>query len=161
VSKQGGTALALTRTFPAPREVVFDAWVNPEVLKRWWAAVEGWTTPQAVTDPRPGGRYRLEMGDPSTGAVHAVVGEYVEVRRPERLVYTWTWEGDPAEMDGSARTLVTVDFVEEDGGTKVVLVHSGFESEHARDLHTGGWTGCLDNLARRVFPAESREGGAA
>jgi glutathione S-transferase len=151
--------LTLSRSFPAPREAVFDAWVDPEVLKRWWAAVEGWTTPEAVTDPRPGGRYRLAMGDPVSGAVHAVVGEYVEVRRPERLVYTWTWEGEPVEMRGSEQTLVTVDFVEEDGGTRVVLVHSGFSTEDARELHAGGWAGCLDKLAGRVFE-DAREGGA-
>ena len=75
------------------------------------------------------------MGDPATGSVHAVAGEYVEFRRPERIAYTWTWEGAPAEMQGSEQTLVTVDFVEEGAWTKVVLVHSGFGSEHARDLH--------------------------
>jgi len=151
----------LTRTFPAPREDVFDAWVNPEVLKRWWAAVQGWTTPEATTDPRVGGRYRLAMGDPSTGEVRVVVGEYVEVRRPERLAYTWSWEGDPAEHAGE-KTLVTVDFSEaDDGGTKVLLVHSGFGSEHARDLHREGWSGCLDNLALREFPAGRPDGGAS
>jgi uncharacterized protein YndB with AHSA1/START domain len=152
--------LVLTRRFAAPTEAVFDAWVNPEVLRRWWAAVQGWTTPEATTDVRVGGRYRLAMGDPQRGAVHAVVGEYLEVRRPERLAYTWTWEGDPEEMAGSAQTLVTVDFHEDGSGTEVVLVHSGFASEHARDQHGDGWTGCLDNLARRVFPGAPTTGGA-
>jgi uncharacterized protein YndB with AHSA1/START domain len=161
LSARTGITLLLTRTFPAPREAVFDAWVNPEVLRRWWAAVQGWTTPEATTDLRVGGRYRLAMGDPSTGEVHVVVGEYVEVRRPERLAYTWTWEGDPAQHAGE-QTLVTVDFSEADGGgTKVVLVHSGFGSEHARDLHRDGWSGCLDNLARREFPGPSGDGGAS
>jgi uncharacterized protein YndB with AHSA1/START domain len=61
---------------------------------------------------------------------------------------------------GSEQTLVTVDLVDEDGGTKVVLVHSGFTTGEARDLHTGGWTGCLDNLARRVFADGAHGGGA-
>jgi glutathione S-transferase len=161
VSAGAEITLMLTRTFAAPREAVFDAWVDPEVLKRWWAALEGWTTPEAVTDPRVGGRYRLAMGDPETGAVHAVAGEYVELRRPERIAYTWTWEGEPDEMRGSEDTLVTVDFIEEGGGTKVVVVHSGFGGDGARDLHAEGWTGCLDNLTRRVFPGSRPEGNAA
>jgi uncharacterized protein YndB with AHSA1/START domain len=161
MSPQADIMLKLTRTFAAPREAVFDAWVNPDVLKRWWAAVEGWTTPDAAADPGVGGRYRLAMSDPATGAVHAVAGEYVELRRPERIAYTWMWEGAPAEMQGSEQTLVTVDFVEEGAWTTVVLVHSGFGSAQARDLHGEGWTGCLDKLARQVFPGDPPEGGAA
>jgi uncharacterized protein YndB with AHSA1/START domain len=143
--------LRLERSFDAPRERVFDAWVNPELLRRWWASQPDWTSPGAEVDLRVGGRYRLSMRDPGDGAVHSVVGEYREVRRPERLVYTWSWEGDPAEMEGSAGTLVTVEFHAEGEQTRVVVTHEGFASDGARDLHAGGWSGCLDNLERRVF----------
>ncbi len=145
--------LRLTRRFAAPRERVFDAWTNREVLRRWWAAREDWETAAAEVDLRPGGRYRLSMRDPSSGAVHTVVGEYVEVRRPERLAYTWTWEGEPEEMRGSEQTLVLVEFVEDGEGTQVVLTHSGFADARIRDLHGEGWAGCLANLERRVLAA--------
>jgi uncharacterized protein YndB with AHSA1/START domain len=146
-------ALRAERTFDAPREAVFAAWTNPEVLRRWWASEPGWQSPSAEVDLRVGGRYRLSMGDPHSGAVHTVAGEYTEVRPPEHLAYTWAWEGDPPEMEGSAGTLVTVEFAENDGRTTVTVVHTGFATEQARDLHTGGWGGCLDSLGRRVFPA--------
>jgi uncharacterized protein YndB with AHSA1/START domain len=145
-------ALRAERTFDAPREAVFAAWTNPEVLRRWWASEPGWRSPSAEVDLRVGGRYRLSMGEPDGGPVHAVTGEYTEVRPPERLAYTWAWEGDPPEMDGSAGTLVTVEFTEDDGRTTVTVVHTGFATEQARDLHRGGWGGCLDSLGRRVFP---------
>ena len=145
-------ALRAERTFDAPREAVFAAWTNPEVLRRWWASEPGWRSPSAEVDLRVGGRYRLSMGEPDGGPVHTVTGEYTEVRPPERLAYTWTWEGDPPEMDGSAGTLVTVEFAEDDGRTTVTVVHTGFATEQARDLHKGGWGGCLDSLGRRVFP---------
>jgi uncharacterized protein YndB with AHSA1/START domain len=80
--------------------------------------------------------------------VHTVVGEYTEVRRPERLVYTWSWEGDPEEMAGSAETIVEVDFVADGDGTRVDLVHRGFANAQIRDMHAQGWTGCLDSLER-------------
>ena len=147
-------ALRAERTFDAPREAVFAAWTNPEVLSRWWASEPGWRSPSAEVDLRVGGRYRLSMGEPDGGPVHTVTGEYTEVRPPERLAYTWTWEGDPPEMDGSAGTLVTVEFAEDDGRTTVTVVHTGFATEQARDLHEGGWGGCLDSLGRRVFPEE-------
>jgi uncharacterized protein YndB with AHSA1/START domain len=142
--------LRLTRSFAAPRGRVFDAWTDPELLRRWWAALPGWSTSGADVELRPKGRYRLSMRDGASGAVYTVAGEYLEVRRPERLVYTWTWEGDAEIMRGSERTVVEVDFVEEGDGTTVVLTHRGFDDARIRDLHGEGWTGCLDNLERSM-----------
>ena len=148
--------LRLTRKFRAPRERVFDAWTDPALLRRWWAALEGWETAVAEVDLRPQGSYRLSMRDPAQGAEYTVVGEYLEVQRPERLVYTWTWDGEPAEMRGSERTRVVVEFLEDAGGTEVLLTHEGFADEHIRDLHGEGWVGCLVNLERRVLEKSRR-----
>jgi len=142
--------LRLNRRFNAPRERVFDAWTNPEVLKDWWHAGPEWETPVAEVDLRPGGSYRLAMRDPESGQTHTLVGEYREVQPPERLVYTWTWESNPAEMEGSAGSLVTVEFLDDGGATNVEITHSGFANEQIRDLHAHGWEGCLANL-ERVF----------
>jgi uncharacterized protein YndB with AHSA1/START domain len=141
--------LRLTRRFAAPRERVFAAWTSPELLRRWWAAQPGWEGADAQVDLRPGGRYRLAMRDPSSGELHAVAGEYTEVEPPARLAYTWTWEGDPGLMRGSADTLVVVEFHEDGDGTQVELRHSGFAGDAIRDMHGGGWGGCLDSLERR------------
>lgn len=145
------SVLRLTRRFAAPRERVFDAWTDPVLLRRWWAALQGWDTSVAEVDLRPRGHYRLSMRDGDVGAEYTVVGEYVEVRRPERLAYTWTWEGDPELMRGSEGTLVVVEFLEDGSETDVVLTHSGFADDHIRDLHGEGWAGCLENLEGRVL----------
>ena len=146
-----GVVLRLSRRFSAPRERVFDAWTNEEVLRQWWAAQQHWETAAAEVDLRPGGRYRLSMRDPESGDVHTVGGEYKEVSRPERLAYTWTWETNSDAMRGSDDTLVVVEFVDDGDGTEVVLTHSGFADEQIRDMHAHGWNGCLDNLERRVL----------
>ena len=145
------TELRLERTFDAPRERVFDAWTNPEVLRRWWAAAPDWETPAAEVDLRAGGRYRLTMRDPEAGAEHTVGGEYVEVRRPDRLTYTWAWEPEPGGPDMGPPSRVTVDFVADGGGTRVELTHSGLVTEQSRAQHEHGWNACLDNLASRVL----------
>jgi uncharacterized protein YndB with AHSA1/START domain len=142
--------LHLERTFAAGPPAVFDAWTNPDVLRRWCAAAPEWRDSLAEVDLRPGGRYRLSMHDADRGARYTVTGEYREVEPPERLVYTWTWEGDPEEMAGSAGTLVTVRFVAEGDGTRVVLDHAGFATDVVRDRHDHGWSACLDNLDARV-----------
>jgi uncharacterized protein YndB with AHSA1/START domain len=143
--------LELSHRFAAPREDVFDAWTNPEVLRRWWAAAPTWETPLAEVDTREGGSYRLSMRT-DAGEVHTVGGEFTEVRPPERLAYTWSWEEGPdAAMSGSERTLVIVDFVEDGDGTIVRLTHSGFRNAEIREMHAHGWEAVLANLERSVF----------
>ena len=145
------TDLRLTYRFDAPRERVFDAWTNPEVLRRWWAAGPDWETPHAEVDLRPGGRYRLSMRNPETGDVHTVAGEYTEITPPERLAYTWQWEG----MPGAEESSVLVEFADTGDGTEVVLVHSGLASDESRASHEHGWKACLANLESRVLGAAS------
>jgi uncharacterized protein YndB with AHSA1/START domain len=142
--------LRLERLLDAPPERIFAAWTDPDLLRRWWAAQPDWTTPEATTDVRVGGRYRLSMQD-AAGTVHTVVGEYLEVDPPRRLVYTWQWEphGDPAVGDDV--TVVQIDFVAEGSATRVMLEQRGFEGEAERDKHDHGWRGCLDNLEHRVL----------
>jgi uncharacterized protein YndB with AHSA1/START domain len=147
-------ALRLERTFAATPEEVFDAWTNPEVLQRWWAAQPTWTSPGCEVDPRVGGRYRLRMRT-DEGRVYAVGGEYREVDRPHRLVYTWCWEGTDGPDPGHV-SLVTVEFRPDGAGTTVVLEHGGLTSEESRAGHESGWIGTLDNLARRIFDADDR-----
>jgi uncharacterized protein YndB with AHSA1/START domain len=155
MSADEAPTLRIERAFAATPERVFDAWTNPVVLRRWWAAQPDWVSPEAVTDLRVGGRYRLAMQDTATGEVRVVVGEYLEVERPRRLVYSWTWEGGPAAMAGSERTVVSVRFEPQGAGTRVVLEHRGFAGPQVCELHGHGWRGCLDALEARVL------GGAA
>jgi uncharacterized protein YndB with AHSA1/START domain len=86
------------------------------------------------------------------GELHTVHGEFSEVRPPERLAYTWSWDDGPdAAMAGSESTLVVVEFLEDGDGTLVKLTHSGFASEQIREMHTQGWAAGLANLESSVF----------
>jgi uncharacterized protein YndB with AHSA1/START domain len=143
------TTLRLERTFQAPAEAVFDAWTNPEVLRRWWVVDPAWRTPVAEVDLRVGGGYRLAMEDPLAGTRHTVRGEYREVLRPERLVYSWSWEDEDGGI-GHVST-VTVEFLGDGGRTTVVLEHSDLPSEQSREQHGVGWEGCLRSLGERVL----------
>jgi uncharacterized protein YndB with AHSA1/START domain len=76
---------------------------------------------------------------------HAVLRVYRDVVEPERLAFTWAWED--ADGQPGHETLVTVDFVEQDAGTRLVVHQAGFESNNARDLHHEGWSSGLNRLA--------------
>lgn len=136
------TTLHVKRVFAAAREQVFQAWTDTEALKRWWGP-PGYATPTASVDLRVGGAYRLGMRKLPDGEIFYLSGLFREVRRPERLVYTWRWEAEP-EM---GETLVTVEFRAFVGSTEVVVTHELFPSEKARGDHDRGWNGCLDRLA--------------
>lgn len=145
-------AFRIERTFAAAPEEVFDAWTTPEVLRRWWGR-PSWSSSSFDVDLRVGGRYSLRMRD-EDGKPHAVAGEYREIERPRRLLYTWCWEAggpDPGHV-----SLVAVEFHADGARTTVVLEHSGLPSEESRRGHNDGWDGALENLARRVFPEDAQ-----
>ena len=125
ITKPNETSLRLQRTYDAPAEDVFDAWTNPEVLRRWWKANPAWTTPVAEVDLRVGGRYRISMEDPESGKKFTAGGEQ-----------------EDGEL-GHAST-VAVDFRAEGEQTTVVLEHTGLESLESRDSHGQGWEGVME-----------------
>jgi uncharacterized protein YndB with AHSA1/START domain len=148
--------LRVERTYDATPEAVFDAWTSPEVLRRWWKADPAWTVPQIEVDLRVGGAYRFAMEDPASGERHVVVGEYREVRRPERLVYTWAWEGTGPYA--GHESLVTVEFRAAGARTTVVVEHVALRDETSRASHAHGWNAVLESLAGELADGQPRQG---
>ena len=103
---------------------------------------------------RVGGAYRLSMQG-TDGIVRTVVGEYLEVDPPRRLVYTWRWESHGYRPPQDGVTVVSVDFVAEGTATRVLLERRDHESEAVRDFHGRGWRGCLGNLERLLLAETS------
>jgi uncharacterized protein YndB with AHSA1/START domain len=120
----------------APPEAVFGYFVEPDLYVRWQGS-------RADLDPRPGGRYRVEMEDGSVAA-----GEYLEVDPPRRVAFTWGWEGKEDLRPGSTTVEVTL---EADGDATVVrLRHFGLPSDEWRQVHRDGWVAFLGALANAV-----------
>lgn len=140
----------LERTYAAPIEAVFDAWTNPEVMQRWWKAHPD-DEVRIAADVRVGGDYRLAINRPG-GDEMVAYGTYREVSRPDRLVYSWAWEGTGPYANHESEVAVT--FAEaEPGRTTVVIEHVGLLDETSRANHTRGWNGVLDSFARSGIPA--------
>ena len=138
------TTLNLRRTFMAPREKVFRAFTEAEMLKKWWGH-HGITCPAAEIDLKVGGKYRIAMKPPE-GDVFHLKGTYREIKPPERLVYTFQWEGAGMKEE----TLVTLEFHEKGDATELVLVHELFPDANARDDHNKGWESSFDCLAEAL-----------
>src|SRR5256885_15341542 len=98
VTAQSDREIVMTRVFDAPRNLVFDAYTKPDLLKRWLGVFGGYSMPVCEVDLRVGGTYRFVWRGPD-GAEMEVRGVYREVVRPERLVHTEKVDeaGDPGE----------------------------------------------------------------
>ena len=116
----------------APPELVFAFFTDAELYPRWMGR-------EATLDPRPGGVYRCVVHDTAT-----VVGEYVVVDPPRRIVFTWGFDGGAAVPPDSSTVAVTLTPVPE--GTLLRLVHTGLPHP-ALVGHDTGWSGYLAQLA--------------
>jgi uncharacterized protein YndB with AHSA1/START domain len=145
--------LEIRRLIKAPRERVFEAWADPEQLKRWFGPQENYIVPQVKVDLRTGGKYRIQMRN-DDGEFHTAVGTYREIKPPERLVFTWAWEKNGSEPDFGevepVEMLIVLEFHARGQDTELVLTQTQFASVESRDRHEQGWNGCLDRLEKLV-----------
>jgi len=134
--------IEVTRQFSAPRELVFQAWTTPELIRRWWHANRGEIVSIEV-DLRVGGRWRYVM-TAHGGFEVAFHGEYREVVPNERLVSTDIYEGRP-----EAEAVTTVTFAEEPAGQTTVTILTQHASPDGRNQHlaSGMEYGLQDALA--------------
>ncbi|WP_172300387.1 SRPBCC domain-containing protein [Pseudoruegeria sp. HB172150] len=132
-------SLRVTQSVPAKPERVFDAWLDPEMIRRFMLTGPGTGVKSATNDPRVGGRYDIVMTNDMGEIPHW--GEYREIDRPNRLIFTWN------SPHAAPDSLVTLTFEPEGAGTLVTLFHEKFPSEGSRDGHEKGWTGILGTLA--------------
>jgi uncharacterized protein YndB with AHSA1/START domain len=147
-SNSRGFTLHLETVLRASPEKVFDAFVDPAKLAKWWGPA-GFTSPSLELEVRKGGRYRITMQPPEGQAFH-LRGEFQEIDRPRRLVYTFVWEEPhPDDQD----TVVTLSFLDDGEGTKAVLDQGPFRTEARHALHEAGWTDSFERLARSLARA--------
>lgn len=143
--------LTLTRIIDAPRERVYKAWTDPELLKQWFAPLP-WTTPVAELDVRPGGSNLVVMRGPD-GNEFPNRGVYLEVVENERLIFTdaYTKAWEPSEKPFMT---VVLTFEDEAGKTRYTArvrhwTVADREAHEKMGFHEG-WGQCADQLAALV-----------
>lgn len=109
--------LLVERVFDAPRELVWKAWTEPEHMLKWWGP-RSWPATVSNMDVRPGGIWHYCMTGPE-GEEAWGKGIYREVTPPERLVYVDGFSDAEGTMDEARQMLVTIDFADVGGKTKI------------------------------------------
>jgi len=123
VERIGDRELVATRTFDAPPSMVFRAWSQPDLFKRWWMprSASGVSLASCDMDVRTGGKYRLEFSAGGADTM-AFYGKYLEVVPNERIV----WTND----EGEEGAITTVTF-EDQGGRTLLKFHESYPSREA------------------------------
>ena len=116
VEARGEREIVMTRVFDAPRELVFDALTKSELLKRWFGP-HGWTLTECEVDLRVGGAWRFFSRGPG-GHTMGMRGVYREIVRPERVVYTESFD----DWADAGAALITATLAEHDGRTTLTCV---------------------------------------
>ncbi|HWL94331.1 MAG TPA: SRPBCC family protein, partial [Phycisphaerae bacterium] len=136
------SVVRVSRFIRAPRERVFDAWLSTEMRRKWWYTGRPEGLHDCEIDARAGGRYvmkqigspeEMEGVDPNFEWV--MEGEFVEILRPQRIVFTWKVNHDPPVVN----TRVTLEFREVRGGTELTLTHEGLATPEMREGTRQGW----------------------
>jgi uncharacterized protein YndB with AHSA1/START domain len=138
------------RIIHATRAEVYRAWIDPEIVKKWFGP-PNMLVSCANFDTRIGGAYRIELSprtEPSNSEVTAdqppleVSGVYTKVVPDELLQFTWLAPWAPGE-----ESLVTITFRDTPDGTEISVRHDQLLSDASRDGHSNGWAAALDKIA--------------
>ncbi len=130
----------VTRTFNAPRQLVWDVHTTPALVQEWHPGYDDWDMPVCDMDVRVGGKYRWHWKHREDGKQFGFFGTYIEVDGPSRLVYEEYFDpgniGGPGDigdaMPAGDPCLVSLELSEQDGVTTLVC-HMTFASKEARD----------------------------
>jgi uncharacterized protein YndB with AHSA1/START domain len=137
VERKSDREQVVTRRFEAPPYMVFEAWTNAELLRRWWAPKSvGIAFLSCEADARTGGAYRFVFSHPASEQPMAFFGRYIEVTPHSRIVWT-------NEEGGEGGAVTPVTFDEKDGETLLVM-HDVYDSKGALDAAIkSGSTDCV------------------
>lgn len=142
VAELGKQEVVVSRLFDAPRERLFETLIDPARVPRWWGPAALITTVESL-EAHTGGIWRFVQRDPG-GHEYVFHGVYHEVRFPERLVYTFEYEGPPGHA------LLEIISLEDQGGKTLLVDKSVFQSIQDRDgmLQSGMKEGAVESMER-------------
>jgi uncharacterized protein YndB with AHSA1/START domain len=145
--------LLFTRTFDAPRDLVWQAWTDPKHIGAWWGP-DGFTTTVEKQELKAGGSIVLNLQGPD-GRTYPCRGVYREIKKPEKIVYSGIADDDnPCGAGLPPRSTVTVTFAEKSGRTTVTIL-TQLENPADRDAVIAhgfrqGWEASFDHLAQHL-----------
>ena len=145
------TEVLVKRSFDAPVKLVWRAYMEPDLMRRWCSGYPGWSMPVCEMDMRVGGQYRWRWRSDENGQEFGFTGEVLELVPHTRLVHTQSFDpGDMGVSMGGEPSIVTVTF-EEAGGITNVATLIKFASKTDRDeAFATGMTDGMETSYKRL-----------
>jgi uncharacterized protein YndB with AHSA1/START domain len=153
----GAQAFEIRRILQASRARVFAAWTQKGLLEQWMCRdVAEHQAEYVELDVRVGGHYVIEIKVPE--GIYRGRGRFREVRAPEKLVFTWSWEkvGPGGAEPQGHESVVSIELLDRGPATEIVLRHELLLTPAEGESSRQGWEGCLQVLAR-LLEAEGGE----
>lgn len=144
VSTPSDREVLVKRSFDAPVNLVWQAYTEPALMRRWLVGYPGWSMPVCEMSTQVGGKYRWRWRDNANGVEFGFTGELLEVVLHSKIVHTQIYDpGDLGVSMGDEPTIVTVTFHETNGITNVATTIK-FASQADRDAAMS--TGMTDGM---------------
>lgn len=137
--------IQVRRTIGVEPNRVFKAFTRPDLMGRWFFSDRKWSA-HARTELKEGGEFYLAMTSPE-GDTYEHHGKFMEIQRPNRISFTWN-----SELVVGTHVLVELMPIM-NGGTEIIITHSGFDKPEQAEKHKEGWATCLRNLEAAFDPA--------
>lgn len=144
VSTPSDQEVLVKRSFDASADLVWRAYTEPDLMRRWLTAIPGWTMPVCEMTTEVGGQYRWRWRDDANGVEFGFTGEMLEVEPHSKIVHTQIYDpGTAGGSMGDGASIITVTF-NETGGKTSVATNIKFASKADRDAAVS--TGMTDGM---------------
>lgn len=139
------TRLKVEKEFPVTAAQLFEAWTRPEALQQWWHPM-GNRLQHATIELQEGGRVEYVFQNEGGSHSFTIRGRYSEVKKNERLAYSWNWELSSPAI-GSGEYNLSVTFSSQAKGSRLQVVQENFKEDESIQPHRDGWEKALNDLA--------------
>lgn len=139
MQNENPSTIHVEESFPVDKATLYKAWTEPDELKKWWKPLNKQLL-RVENDLRAGGKVVYEF----EGELK-ISGEYKEVEKENRLVYSWNWSF-PQKAIHDGDYLLHVQFNQAGNGSSLTVTQENFKDEHAIKPHREGWEASLAAL---------------
>ena len=143
MQSQTNSSIRISRSFSASPQEVWQAWTDPRLVKSWFGSDPNGKVLDASLDVRPGGTFEVTFRN-SDDTQFTCAGTYKEIKKYQRLVFTWTWKDRPEVQES-----VTLVFQARQTGTLMIFRHANIDAGTTHDYETG-WRSTFDKLERTL-----------
>ncbi len=134
--------LTVEKTFDVPADMVYDAWLDPEMVKQFMKPADIVSVPNPIINPKVGGKFQFDMHADENIIPH--LGEYKNLNRAKLIAFTWNSMNTKNE---DSLVTIKIDVIDENK-CKLSLTHEMLPTEESMNDHKKGWTNILEHLTK-------------